>query len=110
MMQHIDVIGGSGFIGTRLVRRLQDRPDCAVRIIDKVASATFPQLTAVADVRDAAQLTDQISTGATLINLAAEHRDDVQPRSLYDEVNVVGARNICAAARNKGVTTIVFTS
>ncbi len=110
MMQHIDVIGGSGFIGTRLVKRLQDRPDCAVRIIDKVASATFPQLTAVADVRDAAQLTDQISTGATLINLAAEHRDDVQPRSLYDEVNVDGARNICAAARSKGITTIVFTS
>ena len=30
--------------------------------------------------------------------------------SLYDEVNVEGARNICAIAREKGIKTIVFTS
>jgi len=42
--------------------------------------------------------------------LAAEHRDDVRPLSLYDEVNIDGARNICTVAREKGVQTIVFTS
>jgi len=45
-----------------------------------------------------------------IINLAAEHRDDVRPLSLYDEVNVVGAKNICVVAREKNVKTIVFTS
>jgi nucleoside-diphosphate-sugar epimerase len=45
-----------------------------------------------------------------LINLAAEHRDDICPLSLYDEVNVGGARNICTVAREKNIRTIVFTS
>jgi nucleoside-diphosphate-sugar epimerase len=109
-MRPIDIIGGSGFIGTRLVKRLQNRSDCTVRIIDKVASAAFPHLTSIADVRDSARLTAQVTSGAVIINLAAEHRDDVQPRSLYDQVNVDGARNVCATATSKDVRTIVFTS
>jgi nucleoside-diphosphate-sugar epimerase len=44
------------------------------------------------------------------VNLAAEHRDDVLPLSLYDEVNVGGAKNICTVAREKGVQKIIFTS
>ena len=47
---------------------------------------------------------------AVIVNLAAEHRDDVRPLSLYDEVNVQGARNICTVAREKSINTIVFTS
>jgi len=47
---------------------------------------------------------------SVLINLAAEHRDDVRPVSRYDEVNVQGARNICEVAEEKGITRIVFTS
>lgn len=45
-----------------------------------------------------------------IINLAAEHKDDVQPRSLYDEVNVQGARNISNIAREKNIKKIIFTS
>ena len=29
-----------------------------------------------------------------VVNLSAEHRDDVSPKSLYDEVNVKGSENI----------------
>jgi nucleoside-diphosphate-sugar epimerase len=53
---------------------------------------------------------DSISGADALINLAAEHRDDVRPLSLYDEVNVDGARNLCELARAKGINKIVFTS
>ncbi len=42
--------------------------------------------------------------------MAAEHRDDVRPLSLYVDVNVGGAKNICTVAREKGVQTIIFTS
>jgi nucleoside-diphosphate-sugar epimerase len=109
-MQNINIIGGSGFIGTRLSKRLTKGGSSKIRIIDKVSSKSFPDLTSVADVRDTSQLRDVVSDQAIIINLAAEHRDDVRPLSLYDDVNVGGAKNICAIAKEKGVKTIVFTS
>jgi nucleoside-diphosphate-sugar epimerase len=42
--------------------------------------------------------------------LAAEHRDDVWPIKLYDEVNVEGAKNVCNLARSSGINKIIFTS
>ncbi len=57
-----------------------------------------------------ASLSLNIAGNSSIINLAAEHRDDVRPLSLYDEVNVEGARNICKVASEKGVNKIIFTS
>lgn len=104
----ITVIGGSGFIGTRLCKRLE-RNNTPFQIVDKAVSKTFNTLTTIADIRNYADL-DHACTGDTIINLAAEHRDDVTPRSLYDEVNVDGARRVCEVADAKGITKIVFTS
>ena len=106
----IDVIGGSGFIGTRLVRRLKDSKYSQVRIIDKSPSRSFSDLAILGDVRSVDQLREYLSEKSVIVNLAAEHRDDVRPLSLYDEVNVVGAKNICAVASEKNVHTIIFTS
>ena len=106
----IDIIGGSGFIGTRLLKRLHQRDNVRLTIIDKVQSRTFPNLVEIADVRSADDMQGSITEGAVIVNLAAEHRDDVRPLSLYDEVNVGGAENICSVAREKGVKTIIFTS
>jgi len=103
------VIGGSGFIGTRLCQRL-NKARLAFEIVDKVPSPAFPSLTSVADVCSVVELRRSIRSDAPIINLAAEHRDDVRPLSLYDEVNVVGARNICTVARENRTKTIVFTS
>ena len=109
-MININVIGGSGFIGTRLVRRLQNKEMTDSKIIDKATSQAFPELVTLSDVRSAEQLRASITDGSVIVNLAAEHRDDVRPLSLYDEVNVGGAKNICTVASEKGVKTIVFTS
>lgn len=109
-MQTINVIGGSGFIGTRLVRRLRGKEQLAVQITDKVPSKAHPDLAILGDVRSVEQLRTSIATESVIVNLAAEHRDDVRPLSLYDEVNVGGARNICTVAREKNVQTIIFTS
>lgn len=109
-MLTINVIGGSGFIGTRLVRRLRNKHQLSVQIIDKVPSKVHPDLVTLGDVRSIEQLRIAIADGSVIVNLAAEHRDDVRPLSLYDEVNVGGARNICTLAREKSVKTIIFTS
>ena len=105
----IKVIGGSGFIGTRLCKRLTNA-DKKFRIIDKAKSNTFGELWDKADVRDIENLRDTLNKDDIIINLAAEHRDDVTPKSLYDEVNVDGAKNICQVAEEKGINTIIFTS
>jgi nucleoside-diphosphate-sugar epimerase len=106
----VSVIGGSGFIGTRLIRRLNQNHALQLHIVDKVRSQVFPKQTTVADVRSIEQLRSSIREYDVIVNLAAEHRDDVRPLSLYDDVNVGGARNICNVAREKSVQTIVFTS
>ena len=105
----ISIVGGSGFIGSRLSTLLK-RDAIDFKIVDKVISGTFPNQTVLADVRSVEALESAISEKVILINLAAEHRDDVRPLSLYDEVNVQGARNLCAVARQKGINKIIFTS
>ena len=109
-MNDICVLGGSGFIGTRLVGRLKASEHLNVKIIDKGLSKTYPELVALGDVTLANQLRATITEASVIINLAAEHRDDVRPLSLYSDVNIEGARNICTVAREKNVKTIVFTS
>jgi nucleoside-diphosphate-sugar epimerase len=109
-MKNVNVIGGSGFIGTRLMRRLRDKGGAESMIIDKAPSRAFPDLVTFCDVRSLEQLRASITDESVVVNLAAEHRDDVRPLNLYDDVNVGGAKNICTVAREKGVQTIIFTS
>ena len=103
------VTGGSGFFGTRLVPELLSLGH-DVTIFDKRPSTTFPDLVTLGDVRDIDALT-RASHGVDVIyHLAAEHADDVWPLSLYDDVNVGGAKNVVGGATAENVSSIVFTS
>lgn len=103
------VVGGSGFIGTRLVGALREAGH-EPRILDLVPSPTFPEISTIGDVTVAADVEAALAGTDTVVNLAAEHRDDVRPLSRYDAVNVGGARTLVAAAASSGVGRIVFTS
>ena len=106
----ITIIGGDGFLGRRLRTRLAgDRLGDDVCVVGRRPPAADVRH-AVADVRDVDALTAAVPRGAVVVNLAAEHRDDVEPVDRYHEVNVDGARNVCAAARRRGVRRIVFAS
>ena len=105
----VNIVGGSGFIGTRLSTLFQSEK-IDFKIVDKVISRTFPAFSVVGDVRSIGELQSAISENAVLINLAAEHRDDVMPLSLYDDVNVQGAKNLCEIAVEKNINKIIFTS
>jgi nucleoside-diphosphate-sugar epimerase len=103
------IIGGSGFIGTRLCSRLL-KSNLNFKIIDKLKSLKFPNRTIISDVRHLDSLIASVEPRVVLINLAAEHHDNVYPKSLYRDVNVIGAKNICALAEIKNIKKIIFTS
>lgn len=105
----IVIFGGSGFIGSRLVPRLIALGH-DVAIADIAPSHSHPGLFNRCDVRDAGAVHETCAGADVIYNLAAVHRDDVRPRSLYREVNVDGAANICAAASAHRIDRIVFTS
>lgn len=104
----ICIIGGSGFIGTRLCFRLLNSKNLFHIFDKKPCSVSFNNFT-LGDIRNPFDL-ESVSNTKIIINLAAEHRDDVFPSSLYHDVNVNGARNICDFARVRGINKIIFTS
>ena len=105
---NICIIGGSGFVGTRLIPTLAQENE--VLNIDKAPSSTCPDLTKVGDVREVESFSEDLAGKDAVILLAAEHSDDVSPTSLYYDVNVDGMRNVLEAMDAKGVKKIVFTS
>jgi len=105
----IVILGGSGFIGTRLTSELQKRGE-NIRVGDLNQSKAFPHLWAHCDIRREETLVELCRQAGAIINLAAEHRDDVRPISRYHETNVEGAERVCQAARKAGISKIIFTS
>ena len=99
----IHIIGGAGFVGSRLAQVLGAQ-SIPFKIFDKAlddegyCDVTIPDSLAA------------LPPAKVVINLAAEHRDDVTPRSLYDDVNVEGARNVCDYCRRSNTQQIIFTS
>lgn len=106
----IILIGGSGFVGTSLIDKLLALPDIEVLNIDKNNSAKYPELTRIGNVMDWQTLAHHSQGGNVVILLAAEHRDDVSPVSLYYDVNVEGMRNTLQAMEANGIKRLVFTS
>jgi nucleoside-diphosphate-sugar epimerase len=106
----ISLIGASGFVGTRLVELLKQQDNHVLHNIDKSQSRFYPEITAIADVRDKEKLKSLLSGQDVVVLLAAEHRDDVSPVSLYYDVNVEGTRNVLEAMDTCGVKRIIFTS
>lgn len=108
MNNKVLLIGASGFVGTRLLESAL--PEFGIHNLDKQQSHFYPDVTTLGDIRDQ-NLLDQALVGYdTVVLLAAEHRDDVSPTSLYYDVNVQGTRNVLAAMEKNGVQNIIFTS
>ncbi|MEP8853003.1 NAD-dependent epimerase/dehydratase family protein [Enterobacter hormaechei] len=101
-------IGASGFVGTRLIEI--SKTDFDVTNFDKQQSHFYPDITVSGDVRNQDQLDQALAGFETVVLLAAEHRDDVSPTSLYYDVNVQGTRNVLSAMEKNNVQNIIFTS
>jgi nucleoside-diphosphate-sugar epimerase len=101
----VAIVGGLGFVGSALSRWLQAE-GVSFAIYD---SANHGEPAHFLDVTDEESLR-VLEQSTAIINLAAEHRDDVSPKSRYYDVNVSGAKNVCNAAIAYEINCIVFTS
>lgn len=106
-MKHIALIGASGFIGTRLIDIL-GKESCYN--IDKNPSTTYNDITTIQDIREKHLAHIFLPDTETVVLLAAEHRDDVSPTSLYYDVNVHGTHHVLDAMDNQRINNIIFIS
>ena len=103
----ISLIGGSGFIGSYFVKYFKSI-DTDFKIID-INKSQIGLDWNYGDVRNLETLQKEIE-GDTILHLAAEHKDNVKPSSLYFDTNLEGAKNLCTVAEKKKITKIVFFS
>ena len=100
------IIGGSGFVGSRLMSLLDP---LSFSNLDKNSSPFFNASTSIGNIKfpDQINFTKNINS---VVLLAAEHRDDVSPISLYYDINVQGTKNVLDKMDENGVKNLIFTS
>ncbi len=106
----IAIIGGSGFVGSRLIEELKKSGNNTLTNIDKQKSPFYNDITTIANVLDKKAMIQQLAGQDVVVLLAAEHRDDVTPKTLYYDVNVQGMKNVLEAMDTNNIKRIVFTS
>lgn len=104
---NITIVGGSGFVGSSLINKL--KPKSLISNIDKNPSPFFNDITTIRNILNEKDLNFD-SNSNFLILLAAEHRDDVSPISLYYDVNVRGTQNVLDAMDRAEIKNLIFTS
>lgn len=107
---NITMIGASGFVGTRLLDLLSKDAEYKLKNIDLEHSHFFDELTEIGDVRDATQMADKLKGSDVVVLLAAKHRDDVTPVSLYYDTNVGGMKATLEAMEKDGIKRLIFFS
>jgi len=106
MNKHITIIGGSGFIGTNLIKELSNFD---ITNLDIKKSILYNHITTYSDVQFIESLTISKNTH-TIVLLAAEHKDNITPISRYYDVNVEGIRNVLKKMDDLGINNLIFTS
>jgi len=104
------VIDGSGFVGSRLLSEVNNIDDFIN--FDKNQSSFFKDITTIGDIRNTEQLDSifKLNNFDTVVLLAVEYRDDVSPKTLYYDVNVVGTKNVLDIMDKYNFKNLFFTS
>ena len=108
---NIKLIGASGFVGTRLIAQLKEsNKNYQLSNIDLLPSHFFNDITEIGDVRVQDCIDEKIKGGDCVVLLAAQHRDDVSPTSLYYDTNVGGLEVTLKAMEKNNIKRLVFFS
>lgn len=111
MSKQVVVLGGSGFIGTHLIRRLVKEPDTTVVSVDLLPPRENLERCdyRIGDVRDLSSYSVEGEV-ERIYNFAAIHRTPGHPNYAYYETNIAGAIEVTKFAERAGCNQIVFTS
>jgi dihydroflavonol-4-reductase len=108
------VTGGTGFVGSHVVRQLVERGDCVKALvrrssrIDNLANLDVEPV--IGDLQDAESIRQAIKGSELVFHVAADYRLwSRDPKELYKS-NVEGSLNILRAAKEAGVGKVVYTS
>lgn len=100
------IIGGSGFIGQSICKKLKNN----FLILDKIKPKIFKNFFLKCDVNSIYSLQKNICNNSIIINLAAEHKDDTHPVSKFYDTNYRAAKKICKIADLKKIKKIIYFS
>jgi len=108
------VTGATGYIGSSLTFKLADQGN-EVRVLCRnrpVAKAyDRPNITVVkGDINDPASLQEAMKGVDRVFHMAAFARLWAKEKATFERINVIGTRNVLAAARDAGVRKVVYTS
>jgi dihydroflavonol-4-reductase len=107
------VTGGTGFIGSRVVKRLRDRGDEVVVLARRPEKAAGLEAEIVqGDLSDAAAIRRGVEGCQAVFHIAADYRvgmPKAKRESMYDS-NVRGTERVLDAAADAGVDRIVYIS
>jgi nucleoside-diphosphate-sugar epimerase len=109
------VTGGTGFVGSHLVRRLLSQGH-RVRCLDKSPGLFDSELSELGaclvrgSVTDAENVNDCVAGSEVVYHLASPFGDILQPDEVYWDVEVNGTRHVLEAAERHGVRRVVHCS
>jgi nucleoside-diphosphate-sugar epimerase len=110
MTQKIIVTGGSGFIGSIVCKVFSEIENYQVLNFDKSNIDHNFCKKIKGDIRNPIDLKGAFVNHDICIHLAAEHKDNIYPKSLYYDVNVEGSKNICKVSQENNIKKIIFLS
>ena len=109
----VTVTGGTGFLGSAVVRRLVERGD-TVRVVVRPTSLTrhLPAgiTTCSADINDANQMRDALAGSDAVVHAAAVVSNWGHRWPEFERVNIDAPAVVCRAATDAGVKRIVYVS
>ena len=109
-MKNAFVTGGSGFVGTRLIRRLVAQNVRVVALVRSEAAAAAVRKEGAepcrGDLQDERAITEGIRGCDTVFHIAG-HLSEWDSYEVFYTANVVGTRTVLAAAKVAGVSTFV---
>ena len=107
----IFITGNLGFIGTRLSELLIEKGFTVIGFDKEQESGSEKYECIHGNILDVELLNKSTKDNIDLIiHLAAEHKDNLHPKSLYYDVNVQGVQNLIDACTINNINRIIFTS